>query len=257
MKSTAMELLSADKGVTRTAPNQQFDIESIFRMAIEKQGTAETMEKLMGIRRELKAEAAKESFDAALTMFQSKCPVIHKTKLGPKGAYKFAPLDLIIETVQPLLTEFGFSFSITSAIENNWVKAICTIKCAGHSENSEFKVPTDARNTMMSDPQRYAGSLTFAKRYAFCNALGILTGDEDRDAAPQQKQSTSGRVVTAELRNRFFEVTKDIHAKIQTMAIDLGWIMPDQSIEEIADEHIPTTKTELALFRQKVEAHNA
>ena len=34
---------------------------------------------------------------------------------------------------------------------------------------------------MMSDSQKYAGALTFAKRYAFCNAFGILTADEDID----------------------------------------------------------------------------
>jgi hypothetical protein len=34
----------------------------------------------------------------------------------------------------------------------------------------------------MNEPQRFASALTFAKRYAFCNAFGILTGDEDDNA---------------------------------------------------------------------------
>lgn len=233
-----------------------FDIEAIFRLAIEKEGTAETIEKLMGIRRELNAEAAKKAFNESLALFQQECPIIKKGKFGAKNAYKYAPLDSIISQVQPLLTKYGFSFTVTSDVEKDWVKAICKVTHrAGHSESSEFKIPTDARNTMMNDPQRYAGSLTFAKRYAFCNSLGILTGDEDKDGAGDTKASASGRVVTPELRFRFFEVTKDIAVKLQAYAIDKGWIEPNEGIDCLPDNMIPTTKAELETLRKKVEAH--
>ena len=33
----------------------------------------------------------------------------------------------------------------------------------------------------MSPMQSFGAAMTFAKRYAFCNAFGILTADEDRD----------------------------------------------------------------------------
>src|SRR5262249_52436437 len=38
---------------------------------------------------------------------------------------------------------------------------------------------------IMSQTQVVAAALTFAKRYAFCNAFGILTGNEDTDAQPE------------------------------------------------------------------------
>lgn len=232
-----------------------FDIEAIFKLAIEKEGTAETLEKLMGIRRELNAEAAKKAFNESLALFQQECPIIKKTKAGAKNAYKFAALDDIVTQVQPLLTKHGFSFTITSAVEKDWIKAICKVTHrAGHAESSEFKVPTDPRNTMMSEPQKYAASLTFSKRYAFCNSLGILTGDEDKDAA-NVKVSASARVVTQATRSRFFEVCKPWSAKLQAMAIDLGWIMPTDGVEAIDDEHIPTTKAELEALKTKAEAH--
>ena len=46
---------------------------------------------------------------------------------------------------------------------------------------STFKVPID-KEGYMNAPQKFASALTFAKRYAFCNAFGILTGDEDDDS---------------------------------------------------------------------------
>lgn len=254
-----LELIDANRPVNAVAaplPVPAFDIEAIFKLAIEKEGTAETLERLMGIRRELNAEAAKRAYNESLAAFQRVCPIIKKDKFGAKNAYKFAPLDTVVSQVQALLTEHGFSYSVTSEVEKGWVKAICKVTHrAGHSESSEFKIPIDARNVMMNDPQKYAGSLTFAKRYAFCNALGILTGDSDNDGAGAGKKASSGRTVTPELRDRFFEVTRDIHSKMQTMAIDLGWIMPDEGIDQLPDEHIPLTKGELAAFRAKVEAH--
>jgi hypothetical protein len=257
-QNTPQELVQIEReqSVAVSRPIQNFDIESIFRLAIEKEGTAETLEKLMGIRRELNAEAAKKAYDAALSALQSECPVIIKKVKGATGSYKFAPLDDIMPQVQPLLSKHEFSFSITSEVELNWIKALCKVThSGGHFEISEFKVPTDARNTMMSDPQRYAGSLTFAKRYAFCNAFGIMTGDEDRDAARQKAKTATGRVVTVDIRNRFFEVSRPWHQKLQAMAIDLGWIMPDEGLDKLTDEHIPTTKGELSKLQTQVEAH--
>jgi ERF superfamily. len=40
----------------------------------------------------------------------------------------------------------------------------------------------------MSDTQHVAAALTFAKRYAFTNAFGIMTGDDDNDAAKTGKE---------------------------------------------------------------------
>lgn len=235
------------------SPPPAMDIEAMFRYAIDK---GANLDGLMNVRRELRAEAAKAAYDAALSGFQSECPVILKKVKGATGAYKFAPLDEIMPTVQPLLSKHGFSFSITSEVEKDWIKACCKVTHSlGHFEISEFKVPTDTRNTMMTEPQRYGGSLTFAKRYAFCNAFGIMTGDEDRDAARQAAKSKTGRVVTPEIRHRFFEVCAPWSYKLQAMAIDLAWIMPDEGIEKLADEHIPTTKTELAALQARVERH--
>ncbi len=52
----------------------------------------------------------------------------------------------------------------------------------GHTEATSFTVPIDPEDRMKA-AQRVASSLTYAKRYAFCNGFGIMTGDEDDDAA--------------------------------------------------------------------------
>ena len=190
-----LEVLAPSKEAL-TAPAK--DPESILRFAIEHGASVETIERIMAVRRELKAEQAKAEFDMAMASFQSKCPVIIKSKAGAKNYYRYAPLDDIVQQVRGLIKEHGFSYKITTDIDTGWVKAVCTVThAAGHSETSEFKVPIDSKENAMSDPQRYAGAMTFAKRYAVCNSFGILTADEDTDAAAKPKPAGPSTVASA------------------------------------------------------------
>ena len=175
----------------------QASADSLISKAIEKGVSIETMEKLMNMRRELKAEYAKEQFDRAMSNFQSNCPDIKKTKDGGKTesgvvAYKYAPLDNIVRQVKNLLMENGLSYMIKTEMPEGKVKVVCEVKhIAGHSESTSVEMPLTTKTKIMSDPQQVAATLTFAKRYAFCNAFGILTGDEDNDAQGAGGKETS------------------------------------------------------------------
>lgn len=178
----------------------QSDVERFIMTAIEKNLPVETMEKLLSMRRDLRAEQGKAAFDEAMAGFQSTCPIISKDKkveftssrTGRKTSYAYAPLEVIISQVKDLLKTYGFSYSVTAEITpENWVSATCTAKhIMGHQESSSFRVPID-KEAFMNAQQQVAAALTYAKRYAFCNAFGIMTGDQDDDAhgadTPEQK----------------------------------------------------------------------
>ncbi|MFA6097584.1 MAG: ERF family protein [Candidatus Paceibacterota bacterium] len=175
------------------AISEQRSVENLISQAIEKGTPVETMERLLAMRRELKAEFAKEAYDREMAEFQSECPTIKKTKSvktdGGVVAYKYAPIESIVEQVKPLLKRYGFSYSTQTINQIDKVKAICIVKhMAGHSENYEMEVPLGNKTKIMSPTQVVAAATTFAKRYAFCNAFGILTGDEDTDARPQSDE---------------------------------------------------------------------
>ena len=177
---------------TPEGPKPIFDLEKIFITAIEKNTPVETMERLLAMRDKMLADLAKQEFNAAMAEFQAACPTIQKHKKvydkNGKYRYSYAPMDDIIEQVKEPLQRFGFSYLITSDMENPgegkgyWINAQCKVTHrAGHFENSSFKVPVD-QSAFMSEQQKFASALTYAKRYAFCNAFGIMTGDEDNDA---------------------------------------------------------------------------
>ena len=164
------------------------EIEKLISQAINKKVPVETMEKLLSMRRELKQEKAKEEFDSAMSIFQSKCPTIVKDKKvyeknsTTKVRYSYAPLESIVAQVKSHLSENGFSYRIKVAQDEKMISVTCiATHTSGHSEETTFSVPIGSES-YMSDVQKYGARLTFAKRYVFCNAFGILTGDEDTDA---------------------------------------------------------------------------
>lgn len=172
----------------------EFSAEELISQAIDKGVSVETMEKLLAMRKELKNEWAKEQFDKAMSGFQGECPIIKKeTKVdftskrtGNKTKYSYASLDSIIEQVKPILAKYGFSYDFDTVEEREgeqeYLVSICEAKhIAGHSKNTRFRTPID-REAFMNNQQKAGSANTFGKRYAFCNAFGIVTGDEDNDA---------------------------------------------------------------------------
>lgn len=168
--------------------------EELIARAIDKGVSVETMERLLKMRNELKAEVAKEAFDADMTALQGELPTIKKTKevrtkIGKK-AYAYAPLESIIEQTKNLIRQHNFSYMVkTETMKDEkglivGVKSICVVKHKfGHSEESPMEVPLGNKTDIMSQSQVVAAASTFSKRYAFCNAFGIMTSDEDTDGA--------------------------------------------------------------------------
>jgi hypothetical protein len=168
----------------------QHDAEALIAKAIDKKVPVETMERLLIMRRELKAEWAQTEFDKAMAAFQSECPIIKKTK-GVRTdtgelAYKYAPLESIVEQVKDKLCKHGFSYSVDQPeAKSGYIKVALTVKhTSSHSEVTCVELPLGNKTRIMSQTQVEAAALTFAKRYAFCNAFGILTGNDDTDAKP-------------------------------------------------------------------------
>lgn len=262
-------------------------VEGMITLAIEKGASVDCLERLMAIRREVRAEQAKEAYDRALADFQAECPTIQKTakvmnKDGRSVRYQYAPLDAIIHQVKGLLQKHGFSYSVNAKAEPTQVTAVCKLTHAhGHSEMSEFAVPID-KEAYMNPAQQVASALTFAKRYSFCNACGIMTGDQDddsqgshepkeppkdnanarqttakvphgtpapttpkRDTAPKQATLKTRDWFLAEMRKRFDD------SVILQFACDSGppyALTPNETLEEWPLEHVPTTRAGLEVL---------
>ena len=179
------------------------DAEGLIAKAIDKGIPVDTMERLLAMRRELKAEAGKESYFMALSLFQAACPPIAKTKqVYHKGQlrYSYAPLDTIIDQVKDALRTHGLSYTLDTEQTPESVTAICAVHhIDGHTETTHFTVPID-KAASMNDSQKVGSALTYAKRYAFCNGTGIMTADADDDANGNDAEfSSDGAAMLAKL----------------------------------------------------------
>jgi len=165
------------------------DASALIAKALEHNVGIDTMERLLALRERLQAEQARAAFLRALAAFQGECPVIVKTKTvairpasGAGYTYRYAPLDIIVDQVRPVLQKYGLSYTIKTRQDEGTLTAICEAHHeGGHTEPSELTVPID-KAARMNDTQKVGAARTYAMRYAFCNAFGILTGDEDTDA---------------------------------------------------------------------------
>jgi len=172
-----------------TVPVVQSSVDIWIQSAIDKGLSIDHLERLFKMKKEYDALEAKKAFDEAMMLFQSKCPAIKKTKRGGVTkdgtvAYYFAPIEDIVAQTKDLVAECGFSYLIKAPAftETSVTISIEVRHVNGHSETSIMTVPLLTKTGVMSEAQVVAGTVTFAKRYAFCNAFGIMTMDDDSDA---------------------------------------------------------------------------
>lgn len=214
-------------------------VDSLITQAIQSNVSVETMEKLLNLREKVKRELAREEFVKALSRFQSDCPIIEKTKkvLSKDGSvrYQYAPLDSIINQIKTVLVSNELSYTWDTKNEDGFIISVATIThILGHSESSEFKVPID-KGGFMTEPQKYASALTFAKRYSLCNALGIATADEDTDATDvgKEKEAKSSKSKIIFLLKSLGHQTKTKEQVERAVSHETGLALDEENFEEI------------------------
>lgn len=148
------------------------------------------LEKFMDLQFKLEERQAERAFNEAMSKFQGECPIIPKTKKvdftsksGNRTHYDYAPLDEIVFLIKPILQKNGLSFSFdikNTELETVMLTTISHIDGFSKTFTYEFdKLHDDSR---MNPSQRRKSAITFAKRGALENALGIVTAGEDDDA---------------------------------------------------------------------------
>jgi hypothetical protein len=166
--------------------------QTLIQQGLESGASIEVMERMFNLQERWEKNQAKKVFDQAMSEAQAKLPEIKKTKkvFNKQGQelYAYAPIEQIVSQVKKVLSEFGLSYSIKTEMTKNdtgqivGVKSTVVVKhSGGHSEEYEMEVPLGTATNIMSQSQVIAAASTFSKRYAFSNAFGIMTADQDKE----------------------------------------------------------------------------
>lgn len=190
--------------------NNDFNIADLIKTAIEK-GNLDTVERIMVLRDKLKAEKAKEEYDKALRSFQEECPVIERIKEGNKTkggeiAFLYAPLEYIVEKTRPILTKHGFSWSWKPEFLEGAVKVSCIVNhIGGHSETSIVMMPLGTATQLMGVQQIVGSAISYAERYSFTGAFGIVTRGEDNEKNLEGNKTMTGNETIFQARWNDYE----------------------------------------------------
>lgn len=160
-----------------TAP--QASAVALIREAIASGQSPEYLRELLAVRREWEADESRKAYNHAIAEFQRRAPIIEKLDKAYDKTY--ARMDRIWRTIRPLLTELGLSvtWQVCELREN-----LCRVEGQlrhrdGHGEKLVQDVPVPELIKGQNKAQQFGSASTYARRYALCAALGIVTGDDD------------------------------------------------------------------------------
>lgn len=214
----------------------------LIMAGIDRGLTAESMRELVALQHSIEDRNAAKEFIEAMAKLQDEMPPIKKSKTakittagGGSYSYTYAPLDAIVIVLRPLARKHGFSWQWDQE-EMKDGKARTTLRIShvgGHTKENHFTLPTESKSAM-SAQQKQGAANTFAKRQTLVDGFGLITTDEDLDAAEPQDQTP--------IDDDQLTVLEDLITETKTdPARFLAWL----DVESLAD--LPATQYQQAL----------
>jgi hypothetical protein len=206
--SEAKSLAKKEAPILAKKPDDSILLEMVKRTDID----PDRLEKFMELQFKMEAKQAEREFNAALAAFQGECPIIEKSKnVSFKSVnYDYSPIEEIAAVVKPILQKYdlSYSFDIEEASEKDKMKLITKIRHAsGHCEKTSYFFNKYHDDDRMNLSQRAKSSITFAKRAALENALGLTTAKDADADDPPTGEATKEQL--AEIKSLLFETKSD------------------------------------------------
>lgn len=164
---------------------------ALIELASREDVDTNKLKELIELQERMEDKQAKKLFQSALAGFQKDCPIIKrikkvdfKAKSGNHTKYDYAPLDEIVHIIKPVLAryELSFTFDIANPIEKQSTIITTIYHSSGYEKDFTYFFNPLHDDTRMNQSQRAKSAVTYAKRAALENALGIVTAGEDDDA---------------------------------------------------------------------------
>lgn len=164
---------------TELAISDRASLVPLIAQAMQSDVDPAKLRALLDVRQAWESDEARKLFSASITEFQRRAPIVAKDD----EAYgkKYARLDRIWRTIRPLLTDLGLSVTWQCCELRG---TVCHVEgmlrhSAGHGERITQDIPMPELLKGQNAAQQMGSAETYAKRYALCGALGIVTGDDD------------------------------------------------------------------------------
>lgn len=154
----------------------------LLRLAVQGGADVDRLEKLVGLQERWEGEQARKAFFAAVVGFQQEVPIVET--LDNNNGRPYAKLSRIWQKVQPTMAKHGLGVVWTGfRIDGE----MCHLEgklthAAGFALDLVRDIPMPEELRGQNKCQRAGSADSYAKRYAVCDALGIITGKDDDGA---------------------------------------------------------------------------
>jgi hypothetical protein len=207
-----------------TIPDAQPSTLSLIAGVLQTGLTPESVsvvERLVALREREQEAEAKRAFASAFVKLQAELPRIEACKIVPNRdgtpRYTYAPYEEIMQKAQPVLTANGFAVSLDSEQADGKVTAFCTLLHAGgFSKVNKFTCAIGSGPPQASESQKDGAGMTYAKRFALCNALNIVI-EQDTDGVDPNETITAEQA--EELRQRALACKADLAKFVKFLGV--------------------------------------
>ena len=152
---------------------------SIIQHAISTGADPAYLRELLAVRREWEADESRKAYYSAISEFQRRAPIIAKE--DDAHGKKYAAMDRIWREIRPLMTELGLSITWQICELRD---GVCHVEgeiahMHGHGIRVTQDIPLPELIRGQNAAQQMGSASTYARRYALCAALGLVTGEDD------------------------------------------------------------------------------
>jgi hypothetical protein len=169
---------------------------SLIRDALKSDVSPEKLAALLAVKRDWESDEARKAFNFAVAEFQRRAPIVAKADKAHNKEY--ARMDRIWREIRSLVTELGLSVT-WQICELHGDGKLCHVEGQlrhrdGHGERLVMDIPLPEIVSGQNKAQQMGSAQSYAKRYALCGALGVVTGDDTRLARSLSRTSRQTRL---------------------------------------------------------------
>jgi hypothetical protein len=153
------------------------------------------VERLIGLHRDMEAQAAERAFNDALAAAQAEMAPVSKDAANDQTRSRYATLAALDRALRPIYSTRGFAVTFDSepAPVEQTVRVVAYLTGHGHTRRYQLDMPADGKGAkggdVMTRTHATASAITYGRRYLLCMAFNISTEDDDGNAAGQRPKS--------------------------------------------------------------------
>lgn len=213
------------------------DISTLLSQVVEKGPEAiKMLDGLLELQEKQQSRIALAEFNRAKAKCQAELPPVKKTrevwnKARTAVTYRYATLDDARKVCLPAICENGFADGWKTENKEKGILITYTVRHdLGHEESTSMFCPME-QSQFMNNIQRSGSTITYGKRYTFCDFWGVVIDEDDdgRGASkpqtkpnqqPQQETAKTPQIDQGECDRRAIAY---IDKLVKSCTTDIGW----------------------------------